>query len=53
MKLVIKLANPKTERDRMFRAEAIVDDLRDPGEAWVVIHGREYLVEVHYEDSTG
>jgi hypothetical protein len=49
MKLVIILAEPKTEKERLFRVLAEVDDMRNPGTTWVVIDGKEYLVEVYFD----
>jgi hypothetical protein len=48
MKLVFRYFQPKTDKERMFHIEADVNDLKTPGEAYVVIEGKEYLVEVHY-----
>jgi hypothetical protein len=51
MKLVIRIAEPKTQKERLYHVEAEVADLRDPGEAWAVIDGKEYLIDVHFEHS--
>lgn len=50
MKLVIRLAHPDTDKGRMFRLEVPVEDWKNPGEAWVVINGTEYKIEVDYEE---
>lgn len=50
MKLLIRKAKPKDQKEWMFRIEAPVDDLKNPGEAYVTIEGQEYLVEVHYQN---
>ncbi len=48
MKLIIRLAEPKTDKEQMFRVEARVEDIRKPGKAYVNLNGMEYLIEVHY-----
>lgn len=50
MKLVLRVAAPKTEKDRLYLQEAEVDDLKEPGLAYIHIGGMEYVVEVHYDD---
>lgn len=47
MKLVIRLAQPETDQERMFCVESHGHDLGNPAEVWVVLDGKEYLIEVH------
>ncbi len=49
MKLILKLANPKTEKEQLVRVEAEIDDLRNPGKGNLWIDGKEYLIELHYD----
>ena len=48
MHLIVKLSQPKSDKERLFRLEIPVEDLRTPGEAYVTLDGKEYLIEVHY-----
>jgi len=36
-------------RERFFRAEAEANDAHNPAEAWVVIDGKEYIIELHFD----
>jgi hypothetical protein len=49
MKLILRLAQPKDSKERMFRIESDVDDIRNPGEAFLILDGKEYVVELHYD----
>lgn len=48
MKLTFRLHEPKTESDRLFSAEAEVNELKSPGEAYVVLDGKEYRIQVEF-----
>jgi len=49
MKLVLSLAEPRDGKERLYRATAEVNELC--GRGWIVVGGREYLVEVEFEVS--
>lgn len=49
MKLYFKIAQPKSSKERLYKIEAEVNDMKTPGEAYVIINGKEYLVEIHYD----
>jgi hypothetical protein len=49
MNIVIRLSEPKTDGERLFKIEASVDDLKNPGEATINIDGKEYAIELHFD----
>lgn len=49
MKLIFRIAQPKDSRERLFRLECDVNDMKTPGEALVTIGGKEYEVEVQFD----
>jgi len=49
MKIVARRFKPTTDKERMFRVEAEVNDLIYPGEVVVALDGNEYLIEIHRE----
>ncbi len=48
VEVVVRVAEPKSDKEAMLRLEAPVDDLKNPGVAHVIINGVEYVVEVYY-----
>jgi hypothetical protein len=49
MKVVVKLAHPETDKERLFQIEALVEDMRNPGEAHVHLDGKEYVMEIYFD----
>ena len=49
MKIIIRLAHPQTDKQRLFQLEVPIDDLKNPGRGNMVIEGKEYLLEVYYD----
>lgn len=49
MKLMVRLAEPRTEKETLFHLEIPVDDMKEPGIAHVTLEGKEYIVEIHYD----
>jgi hypothetical protein len=48
MKLIMRHAKPKNDKEAMLRLEAPIDDVKDPGVAYITIGDIEYLVEIYY-----
>lgn len=49
MKVAVKLAQPKNAKERLFRLETEVDDLKNPASAYFHIGGKEYVIEISYD----
>jgi hypothetical protein len=49
MRLIFRLSKPKNDKERLFKVETEVNDLKDPGEAFIVLCGKEYYIQVEYE----
>lgn len=48
MEVCLKRAEPESEAERSFRIDAHVDEYIDHGEAYVVLGGVLYLIEIRY-----
>ena len=49
MKIILRMARPRDDKERMFKLETAVNDLKNPGEAHLTIDQKEYLLEVHFD----
>jgi hypothetical protein len=49
MKIVIKLASPKTEKEQIFRLETYTEnDISEPNIAYVILNKKEYRLEIYH-----
>jgi hypothetical protein len=47
MKILIRLFDPKSEKEQLFQVEArMLNEMTNPSKAYVVLDGKEYLIEV-------
>jgi hypothetical protein len=48
MHLIVKKAEPQSDRERNFHLEAPVDEFPMHAESFVVLDGKEYVIEIHF-----
>ncbi len=46
--LTIEYAEPKNNKERLYKMEYPIDDSVYPTKAYIVINGVEYLIIIHY-----
>lgn len=48
MHIIVRKAEPQTDKERCFHLEAPVDEFPMHAESFVVLEGKEYLIEIHF-----